>query len=163
VAGFIGSPAMNFLPARRRQDSLELPVGKLELPRDRFRLPQDESVTLVAGFRPEHLQVLAADAEAGEGLVFEVQADVVEWLGAELYLYFDVPLEGFAEMPVAEELGSESADSAHQLHVARVDPACNVRRGDRVRLRLDPDRLQLFDARSGANLGKQAKAQPGPE
>jgi len=161
VAGFIGSPAMNFLPARRRQDSLELPVGKLPLTHDRYRLPQDESAALVAGFRPEHLQVLAADAEDADGLVFEVQADVVEWLGAELYLYFDVLLEGFAEMPLPEELGSESADSAQQLHVARVDPACGVRQGDSVRLRLDPECLQLFDAESGANLGLPEKTQPG--
>ena len=156
VAGFIGSPAMNFLPARRAQDCLELPVGKLELPHDRYQLPRDESVALIAGFRPEHLEVLGADAEAGEGLVFEVQAEVVEWLGPDLYLYFDITLEGFAEMPLPEELGSESADGAGQLHVARVDPACGVQQGDRVRLRLDPACLQLFNAGSGANLGQQA-------
>jgi multiple sugar transport system ATP-binding protein len=95
VAGFIGSPAMNFLPARRQQDRLDLLVGKFELPRDRYRLPGDEAAALVAGFRPEHLQVLAADAQAGEGFVFEVQVDVVEWLGAELYLLLRRAARGF--------------------------------------------------------------------
>jgi len=161
VAGFIGSPAMNFLPARRAGHSLELPVGKLDLPHDRFRLPQDTATALVAGFRPEHLQLPGADTEDGQGLVFEVRVEVVEWLGAELYLYFDVTLEGFAAMPLPEELGSESADTARQLHVARVAPGCGVQQGDTVRLRLAPDCLQLFDAGSGANLGRQAKAQPG--
>jgi multiple sugar transport system ATP-binding protein len=163
VAGFIGSPAMNFLPARRAQHCLELPVGELELPHDRFRLPQDEAAALVAGFRPEHLQLLAGDAEGREGLVFEVRAEVVEWLGAELYVYFDVSLEGFAAMPLPEELGSESADAARQLHVARVDPASGVVQGDKVRLRLAPECLQLFDAGSGANLGLPSEARPASE
>jgi hypothetical protein len=75
--------------------------------------------------------------------------------------YFDVPLAGFAEMPLPEELGSESADSACQLHVARGDPACGVQRGDRVRLRLDREDLQLFDAGTGVNLGLRTEAQSG--
>jgi len=153
VAGFIGSPAMNFLPARQVREHLELPIGTLPLLPDRYQLPRQETAALVAGFRPEHLQVLAADEDAGEGLVFEVQAEVVEWLGSDLYLYFDVALQGFAEMPLPEELGSETADGSQQLHVARVEPACGVRQGDSVRLRLDPECLQLFDAASGTSLG----------
>jgi hypothetical protein len=66
-------------------------------------------------------------------------------------------------MPLPEELGSESADAARQLHVARVDPASGVVQGDKVRLRLAPECLQLFDAGSGANLGLPSEARPASE
>jgi len=147
VAGFIGSPAMNFLPARLSADRLELPIGALRLP-EGLRTARDRPEgSLVAGFRPEHLTT-------GEGEVPVVEAEVqlVEWLGADLFVHLEVPIEGFGECALPEDLGlSPSVDGRRRL-VARLDPATPVREGDRLRLQLPPGCLQLFDPQSGKRL-----------
>jgi len=150
VAGFIGSPAMNFLPARYSGGRLELPLGSLE-PAPHLRAPlEDARLPLVAGFRPDQL-CLAGEPEPG-GLCFEARAEVVEWLGADLFVYFDVSLEGFDAMTLPDTTDMQSADRSRSL-VARIAPDAGLREGDRLRLRLDPARLQLFDAANGRNLG----------
>jgi multiple sugar transport system ATP-binding protein len=88
VAGFIGSPAMNLLPATLDGRRLVVPFGEVELPEslwpdtpaDQGRSPR----TVVAGLRPEHLEDAAmVDPSVREdGITFEVKVEVVEWLGA---------------------------------------------------------------------------------
>jgi multiple sugar transport system ATP-binding protein len=151
VAGFIGSPAMNFLPARCRGGRLETPLGSLELAQHP-RAPLDDVKTpLVAGFRPDAL-CLPTEGEQG-GLCFDVQAEVVEWLGADLFVYFVVPLDGFDAISLPGDLGMQPGDRGLCSLVARIDPDAVLKEGDLLRLCLDPGRLQLFDAGSGANLG----------
>jgi len=142
VAGFIGSPAMNFLPARRDGARLELPLGSLELPPE-SRLAAGP---LIAGFRPDHLYL--AGREEPAGLCFEVMAEVVEWLGTDLFVYFDVARQGFPAVALPEDLDSDGRRSL----VARLDPGSGVKEGDTLRLCLDPARVQVFDAVSGENL-----------
>jgi multiple sugar transport system ATP-binding protein len=150
VAGFIGSPAMNFLPARWTGGRLELPIGSLELSEGmRGRVATAEG-PLIAGFRPDHLRAVG-DAEPA-GLCFEAQAEVVEWLGADLFVYFDVALEGFEAMALPEDLEITTSDRDRQSLVARIDPAAGLKHGDTVPLRLDPEHVQVFDARTGGNL-----------
>jgi len=74
VAGFIGSPAMNFLPARRAGDSVELAEGvRVSLPPE-LRATAPEAITV--GVRPEHLR-LGADGK------FRLKVDTIEALGAD--------------------------------------------------------------------------------
>ena len=80
VAGFIGSPAMNFLPGRRSGDEVELAEGvRVALPPD-LRAKAAEAITI--GVRPEHLV-----REGGAGPVLHTKVDTVEALGADSLLH----------------------------------------------------------------------------
>jgi len=152
VAGFIGSPAMNFLPARSRDGALELPVGTLELSGELRRRVAATDGTLVAGFRADHLQ--AVSDEAPGGLCFEACAEVVEWLGADVYIYTDVALTGFDVPNLPEDLDMRRGDARHRTLVARIDPegGTPVTEGESLRLWLDPRHVHVFDAATGRNL-----------
>ena len=158
VAAFIGSPAMNFLPGRRAAGKLQLPIGTLALAPHAGGAGDTEEGGVIAGFRPEHLQLHRDGDDRGAGLSFEAQVDVVEWLGADLFIYFDVALGGFDAMRLPEDLDITHGDAAQRSLVARVDPGASLREGDAVRLRLDADRVQLFDARSGECLAPSGDA-----
>jgi multiple sugar transport system ATP-binding protein len=149
VAGFIGSPAMNFLPARYNNGRLTLPLGSLQL-------DGEQSVSakgpLIAGFRPEHLQDVTQDTSAQQGLTFEARAEVVEWLGSDLFVYFDVVLQGFNELNLPQDLNMEFGDRAHRTLVARIDPAAGIREGDTLKLHLDRKHIQLFSGDNGRNV-----------
>jgi multiple sugar transport system ATP-binding protein len=153
VAGFIGSPAMNFLPARWTEEGLELPVGTLALPE--AVLTHDAELGgrhLIAGIRPEHLRAFDKADEPTGGLYLDAKAEVVEWLGADLFVYFDVTLEGFEDMALPEDLDPETGGEARHSLVARIDPASGLGEQDTIRLHLDPGDIHLFDAGSGENL-----------
>jgi multiple sugar transport system ATP-binding protein len=132
VAGFIGSPAMNFadiaLSARdgalwAANDGLRirLPDGF------RQRLGRYEGKHLTLGIRPEDLRV--ADAADPVELSFDAVVEVIERLGSEILL--DVTV------------GPSSM-------VASVEPTSRAKVHDRVRLALNPDRLHFFDTESEA-------------
>ncbi len=149
VAGFIGSPAMNFVPARCVRGKLELPMGTVELSQAQAERVRDAKGPLVAGFRPEHLQI--SNRQPGS-LHFEATAEVVEWLGADLLVYFDVRPRGFEEIELPEDLGLQRRQVGHQSLMARLDPGSGVTEGQRFKLCLDARRLQIFRAESGDNL-----------
>jgi multiple sugar transport system ATP-binding protein len=97
VAGFIGSPAMNFLPGRLEGDRLRLPFGEAQIPAQlRSRLQGDGGARdVIAGMRPEHFEdAHVASEELPDRLNFKTKIDVVESMGSELYAYFDVKAEG---------------------------------------------------------------------
>ncbi len=150
VAGFIGSPAMNFLPARYAGGCLELPVGRLALPPNVQERLADVAHPLLAGFRPDHLRSKAG--VEGAGLGFDSRAEVVEWLGADVFVYLDVDLDGFAGTNLPEEAGAAAGDERRRSLVARLDPAAHVNEGDVVRLCLEARHVLVFDARTGENL-----------
>ncbi|RKR03329.1 carbohydrate ABC transporter ATP-binding protein (CUT1 family) [Kushneria sinocarnis] len=123
VAGFIGSPRMNFVSVEARAGNddgcrVEVPgVGERELPQ---RLPENAvGERLELGVRPEHLRPTAAPEGEGIGIVN------VEYLGSEAYLYL------------------EMADG--ELLVCRTEAPSRFERGERVTLDFDADRVHLFD------------------
>ena len=128
VAGFIGSPAMNFLPVSVAAAGDALWA---EAPGLRVRIPPQKAEPLrryagqraILGLRPEALRVAAGSDSAD--YAFDATVEVVEPLGSEILL--DVRV---GESPV----------------VARVDPGVRVAAHDRVRLAFDPARVHLFDA-----------------
>ncbi|MDZ7750349.1 MAG: ABC transporter ATP-binding protein [Gammaproteobacteria bacterium] len=143
VAGFMGSPAMNILPAKVRRGSLVLPMVELPLPAPMRSLEEGHAVT--AGLRPEAFGVAGGGETAMGETVFEVQVERVEWLGADGFIHFEV---------------EDPGDHARHRLVARVDPTTRVVAGAPIRLSLDPERIHLFDARSGDRLALAAnKAQ----
>jgi multiple sugar transport system ATP-binding protein len=132
VAGFIGSPAMNFVDVT--VDGSNVTGGGISLPIPaRFGADLGSTRRLVAGFRPDHLELGDQAGAAG----FRAKADVVEYLGSEELLHLTVPGH---EGDIVAVVGSEH----------RVQP------GDLLDVRLPADRLHLFDAESGAALAGEA-------
>ena len=152
VAGFVGSPAMNFLPGRWAAGRLELPGGSL-MPAGVGRGALELSDgPLVAGFRPEHLRPVQDGDAQDAGLVLSAVVEFVEWLGADLYVHFGMALDGFEAVQLPDDLDIPSAAREGRSFVARIDPAASPEVGDTIHLLLEPQRVQLFDARSGGNL-----------
>jgi len=160
VAGFIGSPSMNFLPATLKSGRLDTPFGAIELPQEfGAKLSQDER-GVIMGIRPEDFEdvELVDDREQARGSSFAARIDVIEWMGSELYAYLPVSVgrnehrAGLAEL--ARELDQEElhADSDESQVVARLNPASRVREGEQAQLWVDTSRVHLFDPETGENL-----------
>ena len=154
VAGFIGSPAMNLVPASVDGRRLVLPFATVDLPDDLAARAGRAGGRLVAGIRPEHLEdaALVDPGQRQGGTTFEVTVDIVEWLGSEQFAYvpFSAPPELVEPLrQLAVELDREAPRT--QL-VASVDPASRMDPGDRATLWFDPSHLHLFDARTGESL-----------
>jgi multiple sugar transport system ATP-binding protein len=139
VAGFIGSPSMNLLPATA------FPAIPLDVPDDR---------ELVVGIRPEHLEdeALVDRSVRDRGVVFDVEVEAVEWLGAEQFVY--VPWEAPPELvePLHRLAAELDREVTRPLLVARLDPGSDVRPGQKARLWFDPAHLHVFNARTGERL-----------
>jgi multiple sugar transport system ATP-binding protein len=147
VAGFIGSPAMNFFPASPTEGGLRLPFGQIALTGG-AGLPAD----VIVGVRPEHFEdaTLMEPHERARALTFGVRADLVESLGADKYVYFSTGGAGASSAQLAE-LAADSG-VGHNRYVARVSADSAAATGQTVELALDITRLQVFDAGSGVNL-----------
>lgn len=154
VAGFIGSPAMNFFPATMTDVGVRLPFGEVTLTQEvhdliaRHLTPNN----VIVGIRPEHLE----DAAVMDGyariraLTFDVTVDFVESLGADKYLHFKSEGEGARAAQLAE-LASESGVAENEF-VARVSTESQAKQGDTVQLAFDTSKLTIFDADTGKNL-----------
>jgi multiple sugar transport system ATP-binding protein len=154
VAGFIGSPAMNFFPATLTPIALKLSFGEVMLTPEVQEViashPKPDNV--IVGVRPEHL----ADAALIDGyqriraLTFEVKVDLVESLGADKYVYFTTagPAVHSAQL---DELEAQGEMRENQF-VARVPAESKAAIGQSVELAFDTTKLAVFDADSGVNL-----------
>ena len=144
VAGFIGSPAMNFFQAEVAEEAGEIVVyigdrnsgRKVKLNGYRAEMAKlkalNRKVTL--GIRPEDIYTEEEAAEKGFEKATEGMTEIItarELLGAEVFLYFD------------EQGGS---------HTARMKPENKTRTGEAVRLYFDPERIHLFDSDTEENL-----------
>ncbi|MGA7055024.1 MAG: sn-glycerol-3-phosphate ABC transporter ATP-binding protein UgpC [Mycobacterium sp.] len=154
VAGFIGSPAMNFFPATLTPTGLTLPFGEVMLtPEVQGTIathPKPDNV--IVGVRPEHL----ADAALIDGyqriraLVFEAKVDLVESLGADKYVYFTTASSDVHSAQL-DELVAESELPANQF-VARVPAESKATLGQSIELACETTKLVVFDSDSGVNL-----------
>lgn len=123
VAGFIGSPAMNFFTVSTDDGAVRMDDGTT------FPLPAHAAsvrAAAVLGVRPEHMQVLDAESPG-----LRVQVSVVEPLGSDTLVYFDRHGKRF---------------------VARTPPDIQVRPGDHITLGFEMDKCHLFNAADGAVL-----------
>jgi multiple sugar transport system ATP-binding protein len=158
VAGFIGSPSMNFMPAEIASGKLVLPIGEVDAG-DLAGGRGDGKV--VAGLRPENFEDVAVigDLKQERGVVFEAEIDLVESLGSDLFAYFHVESEGVQSDQLADlvedrldETGAANIREGQEQVVARLDPTSEVRRGGRAELWADTAKLHLFDPESGESL-----------
>ncbi|MGZ4705153.1 MAG: ABC transporter ATP-binding protein [Acidimicrobiales bacterium] len=159
VAGFIGSPAMNFMPATLEEGKLRTKLGDIPLTDQMRRSVEDRGAgrEVILGVRPEAFEdaeLVSADNQP-HGVVFPVNIDVVESMGSDVFAYFELE-GGPAESAELEELARDSgradigADS-DQI-VARLDAATRIREGEDSRLWVDTRSLHVFDPSTGQNL-----------
>jgi multiple sugar transport system ATP-binding protein len=153
VAGFMGSPSMNFALGRleRAGDGLDLVLGS-----QRLRLPAHVPDAVLArggqpvvvGVRPEALSSAPGDGD-GDGHVLDAQVELVESLGSDLLVHAELDAPAVLteeQLEVAREVGGDpAADLVRARFTARLAPDLPIAAGDRVRLRLDPERMHFFD------------------
>ncbi len=166
VAGFIGSPAMNFMPAEVASGRVVLPIGEAELPEE-ARGRGDGKV--IAGLRPESFEdasMVDDDLRRQRGVTIEAEIDLVESLGSDLYAYFHVESEGVESEQLADlaeesigETGAASLREGEEQIVARLDPASRIKRRERAQLWADTSKLHLFDPESGESLTRREQSQ----
>jgi multiple sugar transport system ATP-binding protein len=154
VAGFIGSPAMNFFPATLTPVGLKLPFGEVTLTPEVQQVIEQhpEPDNIIVGLRPEHLAdgALIDGYQRIRALIFEVKVDLVESLGADKYVYFSNA--GYdVHAAQLDELAAEGEVSENQF-VARVPAESKAAIGQSIELAFDTSKLVVFDAHSGANL-----------
>jgi len=160
VAGFIGSPAMNFMPASVEADTVKLPFGDVRLPPELHdRVKGTEGRQLIAGIRPEHFEDARLTGEARDrGTTFNAKIEVLEALGSELYAHFTVASDATIESQELRELAQDAGGGEIPMAgeegriVARLDPASEVEQGAEAELWVDATHLQLFDPDDGRNL-----------
>ncbi|MHB8398783.1 MAG: ABC transporter ATP-binding protein [Candidatus Limnocylindrales bacterium] len=142
VAGFIGSPAMNFVDVTVSGGgggavTLEAPDMTIPVPeRLRSIVGPTTGRILIAGFRPDHLELTDGGATAAR---IHGRADVVEYLGAQELIH---------------------VSAAGKDLIAIVNASHAVRSGDNLTLSLSLDKLHLFDAETGVSLNAMAYATP---
>ena len=131
VAGFIGSPQMNFLDATCKVNgnkvALEVGGAAIELPPAKAKKLIEggyDGKTVVLGIRPEDVHDEPMFIASSPNTVIESKIRVYEMLGAEVYLYFDY---------------------AGSSMTARVDPRTTARTGDTVKFAFDAEKIHVFD------------------
>jgi multiple sugar transport system ATP-binding protein len=168
VAGFIGSPSMNFLPGELDGDTVKVALGSMPIPDAlRHRLesgPGGGRGGVIVGLRPEDFEDASLVGERSRGVTFKAKIDVLESMGSEYYAYFVVESERVASREL-EELASDagSADLPQQEGnqiVARLDAASNVKLGQEAELWFNCEHLHLFDPESGRSLLSANGSQP---
>ena len=168
VAGFIGSPAMNFMPATVEGDTVKLPIGDVRLPQDvRDRVGRLEGRQLIAGIRPEDFEDVALVGEARDrGSTFRAQIEVLESLGSELYAHFSVASDQHIESQELRELAEDAGGGEVPMEgeegriVARLDPQSRVRVGEEAELWVDASRIHLFNPDDGLSLTSEVSEAP---
>src|SRR5262245_15557743 len=170
VAGFMGSPSMNFMSGTLEDGKLRTVLGDFPLsPQLRQTLEgAGAGREVIVGIRPESFE----DAELvpphlkPNGLEFNADIDVTESLGSEKFVYFTRELGQTHNVAELEELARDSGraaagGAARETVVARLDPASRITEGQDARLWVDTRHVHVFDPPSGRNLSLGDAGAPG--
>jgi multiple sugar transport system ATP-binding protein len=159
VAGFIGSPPMNFLPATPEGNRLKTPFGDIELDERRAAAVKGRDLVLV-GIRPEYFEdaTLVDDAKRPLGSIFRARVDVTEWLGDSQFAYipYEAPAAITAQLrELSRELDSEELRTQA---IVSIDSTSRIREGREADFWLDSRKMHVFDPGTGENLTRDAEA-----
>ncbi|MGH3871150.1 MAG: ABC transporter ATP-binding protein [Pseudonocardiaceae bacterium] len=155
VAGFVGSPAMNLLPARLNGNALCCAFGELPLP-DRLRrtleaarAPRD----VIMGVRPEHFEdaTLVEPSAKNHGLVITAQVEMLESMGPDKYAHFCFG-NGQTRSAAPDEPTTDTVDV-----IARLSAASSATQNKPVEVWLDSNEIHVFDPTDGRNLAAHAR------
>lgn len=159
VAGFIGSPSMNFLPATLDGNILRTAVGDLTIPAEKAEKAAGKKIVLV-GLRPEFFEdaKFVDEAKRPHGSHFTAPISHTEWLGNEQYGY--IPFHPDPEVKeLLDNLARDmDADELRPQIVVTLDAASRIRGGRDAELWLDTRKVHLFDPETGDNLTRDARA-----
>jgi multiple sugar transport system ATP-binding protein len=159
VAGFIGSPPMNFLPATVDGNALQTPFGRFELDERKAAAVQGKELVLM-GVRPEYFEdaSLVEENRRHLGSTFTARVDVTEWLGDSQYAYipFDAPPDVTKQLQdLSRELDS---DQLRTQAIVSIDATSRMREGRDAEFWIDTRKIHCFDPASGDNLTRDAEA-----
>ena len=158
VAGFIGSPSMNFVYANVKVSSknMTLSFGKdsIKCSTDKNKkLKEFDGQEIVLGIRPEAFEdsIYANTKEFSEKL--DIQVSLIEQLGSDSYIHFYKDIKPVQTEAIEEILADDGEDITvlgdQTKFIARVNPNSAVKEGDKITLAIDPSKLHYFDPTSG--------------
>jgi multiple sugar transport system ATP-binding protein len=162
VAGFIGSPSMNFIPGHIENDQIVMPFGSTPIPAHLKSALQGQTGKreVIVGIRPEHFEDALIEPDMKNSMKFRTKIDVVESMGSELYAYFDIEtreVESDDLAELAKDAGLEDVPSGGAQHVvARLDAASKASAGGEIELVLETDEIKLFDPDGGMSLARHS-------
>jgi multiple sugar transport system ATP-binding protein len=166
VAGFIGSPAMNFLGATLEEGSLRTKIGDLPVSPQLRQVLEKANVSrdVIVGLRPEDFEdaALVSAENRDFGVTFRTTIDVLESVGSDVFAYFaeDSGLSAHSDQlaDLAADSGAADQAAGEETVTARLDAATNLREGEEGELWADLRPLHVFDPESGRNLALDAKS-----
>ena len=168
VAGFIGSPAMNFMAGTLEEGMLRTSLGEFRLG-DRLRREVESSGTgreVIVGLRPENFEdvKLVPPHNRPHGITFHATIDVLESLGSDVFVYFTREVGKGVSSAELEELAQDSGragGASGETIVARLDAATHIAEGQDAELWVDARAMHIFDPASGRNLSLAADGDGG--
>jgi multiple sugar transport system ATP-binding protein len=151
VAGFIGSPAMNFFPASVENGRVRFALGEFQLP-DRASGASGE---VLLGIRPEDFEDASLIGDK-PGHDFEADVSLIESLGSDLFAHITYGGEGAQSEHLAELAadagGADLPSQEENEAVLRLEPSSSISAGSKGRFWLDTSKVHLFDPRTGDSL-----------
>jgi multiple sugar transport system ATP-binding protein len=159
VAGFIGSPSMNFVEAQLAEGLLHTPLGDIPLS-DELRQAVEASGAgrqVIMGVRPEHFEdaALVSERDKTHGIIFTTNIDLIESVGSDVFAHFNLDA-GAASATELTELAADTGASGLPEDgltiVARLDAETKIKEEDQATLWFDTSKIQLFDQSSGLSL-----------
>ena len=156
VAGFIGSPSMNFVYATVSPSgkSFKIKIGDIELntPTAPEALADFKDKEIVLGIRPEAFEdSVYAGKEFTED--FPVEITLLEQLGSDSYIHFYKDIRPVQTEAIEEILADEGEDisvlGTETKFIARINPNATVEEGQKINLKIDPTKLHYFDPETG--------------
>jgi multiple sugar transport system ATP-binding protein len=154
VAGFVGSPAMNFFPVQIKDGRLLFFLLNLEINFSEQANLRNQHDYAIVGIRPEDFHISSHESEQDKKqIAFDTQVDIVEWLGAEVLVYFQIEINHWPDMPALTRHLNLDKKPGDRLEVtARLDATRTIQEGDKIKLIFSIDKLHLFDPRTGERL-----------
>ena len=161
VAGFIGSPSMNFVYANVgvNKNSIKLNFGndQIDYKGDKLeKLKAFENKEIVMGIRPEAFEDgnYANTSEYSESI--KVSVSLLEQLGSDSYIHFYKDIKPVQTEAIEEILADEGEDISvlgdNTKFIARINPNSTVVEGEEIELKIDPSKLHFFDPETGDAL-----------
>ena len=158
VAGFIGSPSMNFVYTKIKstKDSIELNFGDNQITyqdEKKEKLKSFENKEIVLGIRPEAFEDghFANQSDYSESI--KVKVSLLEQLGSDSYVHFYKDIKPVQTEAIEEILADEGEDITvlgdKTKFIARINPNSTVTEGEEIELKINPSKLHFFDPESG--------------
>ena len=161
VAGFIGSPSMNFVYA-----DVKISGKKAELSfagetincdgESAKKLEKMDGEQIVLGIRPEAFEdsIYAKDSEYSESI--DIKVTLLEQLGSDSYIHFYKDIKPVQTEAIEEILADEGEDISvlgdETKFIARINPNSTVKEGEEIKLSIDSSKLHFFDPSTGNAL-----------